>query len=115
MHEQVEEQKSEETVWKESVIGTKSKLWRKEVIFMLHMQIVILQRLGSRFLNNQVLPHLVNEGGVETYNVLNVNLSSCFSRGGLQFEASSSSPLETLPEALCRYFTVNIFVTMTAS
>lgn len=43
MHEQMEEQKSEGTFWKESVIDTKPKFWRKEVNYMLHMQVVVLE------------------------------------------------------------------------
>lgn len=37
----MEEQESEGTFWKESVIDMKPKLWRKGVNYMLYMQVVV--------------------------------------------------------------------------
>lgn len=98
------EQKSEGTFWKVAVKGTKSKFWRREAVYVSHMQAVVWWS-----------PGLGNER-VETHNALNVNSSSWFSRG----EALSWGPgllpvFERLTEVLCRCFTVNILMTMTAS
>lgn len=99
---QWKEQKSEGTLRKVAVKGTKSPFWRRELVY------VSCVRAWS--------PGLGNEEGVETHNALNVNSSSWFSRG----EALSWGPgllpvFERLTEVLCRCSTVNVLMTMTAS